>query len=211
MLRRSFLSLLAALLAISLPACAKDKDEPPVIAGHVSRLQDFVTLNGQEVGKTGTLVHVGDTLITGKGARLEVRFTDGGLLTLGENAKLVVDEYLYDPVKLKGNSLLSIAAGAFKATTAAIAKLEEQPYRVRTAVATIGIRGTTFWGGSLDQSSYNVLVLEGKGVIVENPAGKVELTGPGMGTNIPPGQAPGTPAVWTPERQAEAAATVEFK
>jgi hypothetical protein len=211
MLRRKFVALIAAALAITLPACAADKSKPPVIAGHVARIQETVTLNGQPVARTGTLVHVGDQLATGKDSRLELRFTDGGTLVLGENARLAVDEYLYDPVKLKGQSLISVVEGAFKATTAAIAKLEERPYQVRTPVATIGIRGTTFWGGSLDPNGYNVLVLEGKGVVVENKGGKVELTGPGQGTAITPGQAPGVPTVWSPERQAIAAATVEFK
>ncbi|MDK9722233.1 MAG: FecR family protein [Rhodospirillales bacterium] len=211
MLRRSFCLIVLGLLTLALPVCAAEKRQPPVIAGHVSRIQDTVTLNGVEVKATGTLVHVGDQLATGKGSRLELRFTDGGLLTLGENAKLVIDDYLHDPVRIKGQSLLSIPEGAFKATTAAIAKLKDQPYQVRTAVATIGIRGTTFWGGSLDGNAYNVLVLEGKGVVVENKAGKVELTGPGLGTTIEAGQAPGSPVVWTPERQAEASATVLFK
>ncbi|MBI5121006.1 MAG: FecR domain-containing protein [Rhodospirillales bacterium] len=211
MLRLSFCLMVLGLLTLALPACAAEKQQPPVIAGHVSRIQDSVTLNGVEVKATGTLVHVGDQLATGKGSRLELRFTDGGLLTLGENAKLVIDDYLHDPVRIKGQSLLSIPEGAFKATTAAIAKLKDQPYQVRTAVATIGIRGTTFWGGSLDGNAYNVLVLEGKGVVVENMAGKVELTGPGLGTSIEAGQAPGSPVVWSPERQAEASATVLFK
>ncbi|MBF0169128.1 MAG: FecR domain-containing protein [Alphaproteobacteria bacterium] len=208
MFRRTFL--LFALLVMTLPACAADKPKKPVIAGHVARVQEFATQNGEALKKTGALVHVGDTLATGAGSRLEVRFTDGGTLVLGENAKLVIDDYAHDPVKVTGKSLLSIVDGAFKATTAAIAKLEDRPYQVRTQLATIGIRGTTFWGGALN-SGYNVLVLEGKGVVVENKEGKVELTGPGQGTALEAGKAPGAPAVWTPERQAEAAATVAFK
>ncbi|MBF0269889.1 MAG: FecR domain-containing protein [Alphaproteobacteria bacterium] len=211
MFRRSVF-LLPILLALALPACAADKKAPPVIAGHVSRIQESAMLNGLALTQKGALVHVGDKLSTGKDSRLELRFTDGGTLVLGENGQLVVDAYLYDPVKIKGNSLLSVVQGAFKATTAGIAKLEDQPYKVRTAVATIGIRGTTFWGGGLGEGSgYNVLVLEGKGVVVENQLGKVELAGAGLGTSIAAGGAPGAPVVWSPERQAEAAATVSFK
>lgn len=207
MFRRNFL--LTALLILALPACAAEQ-KPPVLAGHVARIQESVSLNGQELKSAGALLHVGDVLTTGPDARLEVRFEDGGTLRMGANGKVVIDEFLYDPVKLEGRSLLSIAGGAFAATTAAIAKLENHPYKVRTPLATIGIRGTTFWGGDLE-NQYGVLVLEGRGVVVETEKGKVELTGPGIGTTLEPGQAPRAPISWPPEKQAAALATVSFK
>ena len=41
----------------------------------------------------GTPVHMNDELRTGAGAGLEVTFTDKSQLTLGENARLVIDRY----------------------------------------------------------------------------------------------------------------------
>ncbi|TAN50959.1 MAG: hypothetical protein EPN26_09575, partial [Rhodospirillales bacterium] len=102
MYRRSLLLFSLLAFALALPACAADKPKKPVIAGHISRVQELVLLNGEALKKTGALVHVGDTLSTGKDARVEVRFTDASTLVLGENGKLAVDEYYHDPVKVEG-------------------------------------------------------------------------------------------------------------
>jgi hypothetical protein len=40
-----------------------------------------------------------DQLLTGANARLQVTFRDGTVLTLGENAKVVVDRYVTIPNK----------------------------------------------------------------------------------------------------------------
>jgi hypothetical protein len=64
-------------------------------------------------------------------------------------------------------------------------------YEVRTAVATIGVRGTDFWGGyGLTENGLDVLMLEGKGVYVQTEAGTVELDKAGLGTTVVAGGAP---------------------
>ncbi len=76
-----------------------------------------------------------------------------------------------------------------------------------TPVADIGVRGTEFWGGPLD-NKYGVLLLRGE-VSVSNQAGSVKLAAPGQGTDIPsPLEAPGPVAAWAPDKIDRAIATV---
>jgi len=150
---------------------------------------------------------VGDVLSTGKSARLEVTMVDGTVLTLGEKAVLVVSEYVMDAAP---NAALRLLQGAFSAATGKITQTADASFLVKTEVATIGVRGTTFWGGVLDDK-FEVAMLEGKGIYVETRAGRVELTKAGDGTAIDSADAaPSEPKAWGDAKTARAVATVSF-
>ena len=75
------------------------------------------------------------------------------------------------------------------------------PFEVETEFATIGIRGTTFWGGRMEDGQFHIALLEGKAIVVENRAGRVEITRVGDGTRVAgPDQAPSPPSLWSEER-----------
>jgi hypothetical protein len=82
---------------------------------------------------------------------------------------------------------------------------------VTTPVATIGIRGTDFWGGPIDEQALGVFLIEGA-VSVSNAAGEAILDQPGQGTNIgAPGAAPGPVTIWPQDKVDRAFATVTFQ
>jgi len=89
----------------------------------------------------------GDKLITGAGARVLLQAADGSAIKLGENASMTVSN-LSKQSGDKGlfTALLDVAKGAFRFTTAVIAKLRPREVTVRVAGATVGIRGTDVWG-----------------------------------------------------------------
>ena len=150
----------------------------------------------------------GDRLRTGPGSRLRLRFIDGMELTLGDGAEMVVDAFAWAPAAAQGKAALSLVQGAFLLDTGLVGKLPDHPLVVKTPVASVGVRGTRFWGGPLD-ALLNVLLLEGR-VVVTTPGGSVEL-GPGQGTGIATvGAAPHPPSVWDGDRVARAVATVSF-
>jgi hypothetical protein len=95
----------------------------------------------------GTALSDGDKLITGAGARVLLQAADGSAIKLGENASLTVSN-LAQQREGKGlfSALLDIAKGAFRFTTANLAKLQARDVTVRVAGATVGIRGTDVWG-----------------------------------------------------------------
>jgi hypothetical protein len=137
---------------------------------------------GGAAATAGTPIHMNDRLRTGANARLQVRFRDNSVLTLGEKANVVVDRYIFNPEKSKGEILLSATQGAFRFAGGKLKQMSDKKITVNTPVAALAVRGTEFWGGPID-GQYAVLLLTGK-VSVSNRAGSVRLSGPGMGTDI---------------------------
>jgi hypothetical protein len=96
---------------------------------------------------TGMELNDGDKITTGANARVLLQAADGSAIKLGENAGLTVSN-LAQQRDGQGlfSALLDVAKGAFRFTTASIAKLRPRDVTVRVAGATVGIRGTDVWG-----------------------------------------------------------------
>jgi len=156
----------------------------------------------------GDEIQRGDVISTGRGARLEVRMFDDAILTLGERTVFVIVDYTVGGQQ--DNALLRLMQGAFKAVSGDIVANHSGPFVVETERATIGIRGTTVWGGVLD-GDFEVAMLDGKGIYVETRAGRVELSTVGQGTKITSAdQPPSKPVIWKQKKTDRAIATVSF-
>jgi hypothetical protein len=181
--------------------------------GVVSRIQGEA--RGTRGGTTRALglnasVFLNETVSTGEAARLEVTFIDDTRLTIGEKAKLTLDTYVFDPAAGSGTIKFGVA-GALRFVSGKVTKLASSDVSVTTAVATLGIRGTEFWGGPIDDQALGVFLIEGA-VSVSNAAGEQILRQPGQGTNIAtPGSAPGPVTVWPQDKVNRAVATVTFR
>jgi len=131
-----------------------------------------------------------DIIRTEAGTRLRFEMRDGTMVTLGDNAIFVIDKYSYDNDDTdKGR--FRLVQGAFQFVSGKIAEHKASNLQVTTPVATIGIRGTGFWGGP-SRDGFGFLLLEGHGIYVENNSGRVEIDAPGQGTIVHPGKAPRT-------------------
>jgi hypothetical protein len=205
----SLLRLFAFLFAMLAPLSAFAADAPEPV-GFVDKVENVAEVVSGDSGATaiiGTPVHMKDELRTGAEGRLQVTFRDNTVLTLGEKASVVIDRYIYDPDRDVGETVLQATKGAFRFASGSIKGLKQSNIAVSTPVADIGVRGTEFWGGPMDQK-YGVLLLEGE-VTVSNQEGSATLSTPGQGTDIPsPLDAPGPVQAWSAEKIARAVATV---
>ena len=131
----------------------------------------------------GASIHMDDRLRTGPNGRLRVTFSDGSVLTLGENASVVVDRFVYNPEKSKGEVLLSASQGAIRFAGGKLKEMTDRKITVNTPSAALAVRGTEFWAGPID-GKYGVLLLKGH-VGVSNRRGAVALSTPGTGTDLP--------------------------
>jgi hypothetical protein len=174
--------------------------------------------NQAEIGSTtavvGTPVNINDEIRTGPGARLQITFRDETELTLGENARVVVDRYVFDPDTSTGAMALNASHAAFRFTTGRLSQMRDKDITVTTPVAALAVRGTEFWAGIVDYQ-YGVLLLSNPGKVeVSNSAGAATLSTPGQGTDIPPSLkgdlAPGDPYIWPEEKVACALAQTSF-
>lgn len=92
-----------------------------------------------EVGK-------GDTLNTEKDSYAQVKFSDGGVVTLKPNTRIKIDDFNFDEQQpAKDSATLSLLKGGLRMITGLIGKRGNQDaFKAQTVTATIGIRGTTF-------------------------------------------------------------------
>jgi hypothetical protein len=150
--------------------------------GSITKVQNQAQI-GSATAAVGSPVHMNDRLRTGANARLQVTFRDNSLLTLGENANVVVDRFVFNPGQSKGEVALSATRGAFRFAGGKIEQMQAKKVTVSTPQAALAVRGTHFWAGPID-GQYGVLLLKGK-LAVSNRAGAVTLARPGMGTDIP--------------------------
>jgi hypothetical protein len=92
----------------------------------------------------GEQIDAGDTISTNDG-RAQLRFTDGGYVSLHERTVFRIDDYRWEGVEdRKARSLFSLLTGGLRTITGRIAKANRKAYLMSTAVATIGIRGTEY-------------------------------------------------------------------
>ncbi len=77
-------------------------------------------------------------------------------------------------------------------------------------MATIGVRGTDFWGGyGLTENGFDVVMLEGHGVYVDSASGgHVELEKAGQGTTVINGSAPSAAGLWDDDKLKRAVAMI---
>ena len=113
------------------------------IIGHVTKLAGTATAvrNGVSIIlNQGDNVEKGDVVQSGSGSTLGITFIDGTVFGLSSNARMVLNEMIYDPNGSNNSSLLSLVAGTITFVAGETAKHGDM--KVDTPVATMGIRGT---------------------------------------------------------------------
>lgn len=156
------------------------------VAGRVSFVHGSVSassLDGvsREL-RRGDLINGGDRISTQAG-RLQIRFSDGGFVSLQPHTLFGVDEYLYANRKPEESSLFfSLLQGGMRTITGAIGKVNKQSYKVRTPVATIGIRGTEYLASLTDRGLF---VSVGAGFVTVANSGGSTAGGSGQSIFVP--------------------------
>jgi hypothetical protein len=116
----------------------------------------------------GATFDSGDTIETGDG-RAQLRFTDGAQVSLQPGSQFRIDDYNFSG-KADGSEkgLFSLLKGGLRTITGWVGRTNRDNYKVTTAVATIGIRGTEY---SVNYGN-SITVTTGEGVIeICNAAG----------------------------------------
>lgn len=165
-------------------------------------------------------VHLGDAIASGPASQLQVLLRDRSIFTVGANARMTIDKFVYDPTRGTGDLAASVAKGAFRFMSGRTLSRTGGTTAVRTPVASIGVRGTILEGvvgedaittaqgeqgvpvtGS-DPATATLIVLRGPGPRTDglDKPGAIDITSdgkvitidkPGYAVFIPgPGQAP---------------------
>ena len=153
-------------------------------------------------------VRPGDVLSTERDTYAQVRFTDGGRVTLRPNTTLKIDSYRFDEKEPKKDGfLMSLLKGGLRAVTGLIGhRADRNAYRLKTPTATVGIRGTDYYAVHVPQDAPAGSPIAGdyvsvsEGVVVFIAGGSelllsVGQTGFSSNVNLPPQLIPTPPAL----------------
>src|SRR2546428_2311375 len=117
----------------------------------VQHLSGTLSVQRQD-GSVGALaersnVFVGDVISTERDSYAQLRFTDGGQVTLRPNTQVKIETYGYEEGRPeRDNFAMQLFKGGLRSLTGLIGKrtTNRGAYRMVTSTATIGIRGTDY-------------------------------------------------------------------
>ena len=93
--------------------------------------------------KRGDALQEGMQIITGQGAYATLKFADKSVLDLGENSQLVITRFQPATAQSNPRFVLELLSGGIRTISGSIAK-DPGAFELRTAHASIGVRGTEF-------------------------------------------------------------------
>jgi len=163
-------------------------------------------------GVKGFGVEMSDKLLTAQGTA-EITFVDDTVVQMTESAKLIIDEFVYDPNNSDAGKLaLKVASGTARYASGQIAKNNPQKVKIKTPSATVSVRGTDFTATVDEIGATTVILLPScpygwldlerdcvTGAIeVESQGGSVFMDKPFEATRVPNLEAKPTPPVKLP-------------
>src|SRR5262245_11827591 len=91
--------------------------------------------------KVGDSIFLKDFIETGRGATLAITFDDETTFTLTANARLIIDDFVYQSGGAKNSAIFNVTRGTAAFVAAQVAKTGDM--KIATPTATLGIRGTS--------------------------------------------------------------------
>ena len=148
-------------------------DESPVgTAGETSGTVTVTRADGTvEPLTAGMPVFEGDIIETDAHGAANILFVDETSFAISGNAKLAIDEYVFDPATSSGESNFSVLRGMFVFVSGLIGRDDPDDVEINTPVGSIGIRGTTI-AGNVDTGQITVI----EGAIVLRSLDGSEMT-----------------------------------
>jgi len=124
--------------------------------------------------KIGDPVYLGDIVQTGTDGRMGISFNDGTAFELSSNARMTLNNFVYDPDGKANSTFFSLAKGTFTFVAGKVAK--DHNMTIDTPVATVGIRGTTPRIQISDDGSvkFTTLIEEGRTRVTKKLAAPVQ-------------------------------------
>lgn len=156
----------------------------------------------------GMVLVAGDRVRTGADSRLLVRLSEGSHVKLGANASLAITALQPE----RGGffkAAMRVLEGAFRFTTAALAKARRRDVSIALNTVTAGIRGTDLWGRSSADKQI-VCLIEGRIEVKPDDEAAITMDQPlefyrrERGKSLPVGKvSPAQLAKWAAETEIE--------
>ena len=141
-----------------------------------------------------------DNVRTGNG-RLSITFLDDSTVSLTERSSIVIDDFVFDPDPSQSRLVLNMASGTARFLTGALGRINSDRISIRTPVASIAIRGTSFTTHVSEIGETMVILLPDENgnssgeIVVTSMAGEVVMNEPWQATAVTVSESPPTPPV----------------
>jgi hypothetical protein len=138
--------------------------------GEISAVRGKVTIHRDGDifdAKLHTQLQKHDKIETSKKSKVQIIFNDNTVISLGQKSFLSVDEYIFN--KKRVDAKFNVR-GIFKSITGKIGHISPKNFKLKTANATIGVRGTTIIGES--KEAYDDIICSSGVIIVSTPLGE---------------------------------------
>ena len=120
----------------------------------------------------------GETLRTELKSKAQVRFRDGSLISLRPETEIRIDEFRFDEKHLgEDKNIFTLINGGFRTITGKIGKNNPGNYEMKSSVASIGVRGTTY--EVVLDNGLDVAAWQGT-IEIKNDSGKITLGAEGL-------------------------------
>ena len=145
-------------------------------------------------------------ITTAAAGQSQLLFLDESSMTVGPNSDLTIDQFVYDPKSGTGKLAMSATRGLLRYVGGKLSK-QDDAVTLRTATATLAVRGGAFIarigpGGSMDATflygkALTVTGLTGGPQTITRPGFMVSVSGPGAAASRPAAAPPGLLALAT--------------
>ncbi len=142
--------------------------------------------NTKIVGVLGYEIEEKDIISTQVNSKIKITFIDNTIITIGKESSLNVEEYIFNASTKEAKTELNVLKGAFHTITGQIGKVNPDKFKLKTKSASIGIRGTEFYG---DEN--RIVCTQGRIIVLSNSV-SVDVPS-GNYINIFPNQRPSVP------------------
>jgi hypothetical protein len=156
---------------------------------HGSAVVVQASLGGPQAVKPGDPVFMGDIVQTAADGKIGVTFADGTAFNLASNARMVLNEFVYDPNGKSNSTLFSLTKGTFTFVAGRVAKTGDM--KIDTPVATMGIRGTTPHVEISDDGTvrFSTLLEDGKDKVMDHAGNPIKQANARNASNPAPTEA----------------------
>lgn len=188
-----FVTILLFVFTLAMPGYAQTKRPVSgvVAASSGEVLISYPEEDGDGIGRIagiGDPIYLNDTIRTGPETKLQVLLKDQTVFTMGPNAELVFDEFIYDPAgNMEPVLSATVKKGVFKFISGKVSAQKPGAMTLNLPNSTALIRGTTVAGRVGENGETDLVLLTGA-ISVTSISGlePVDVFQSGWGVNVSP-------------------------
>ncbi|MCP5145517.1 MAG: FecR domain-containing protein [Gammaproteobacteria bacterium] len=128
----------------------------------------------------GAQVENGETIVTSMNSLVRIKFIDDAYVILRPNTRFQITDYNMDEDPAQNRSVFRLLKGGLRTVTGLIGRRNRSGYQLRTAISTIGIRGTDYEAMTCSNGDCGPGVEDGDYVGVKQ--GEIDVNSPGGGS-----------------------------